>query len=56
LHVDTNVDAASVSTPKKRCDVLLLPAVMFPEKLRRAIRPYMTVVVRLWFMFHLRPL
>jgi len=45
-----------VSNPKKRCDVLLLPAVMFPEKLRRAIRPYMTVVVRLWFMFHLRPL
>lgn len=56
LHVDTDVDAASVSTPKKRCDVILLLAVMFPEKLRHAIRPYMTVAARGWFMSHLWPL
>ncbi len=56
LHVDTDVDAASVSNPTKRCDVVLLPAVMFPEKLRHAIRPCMTVVARGWFMSHLRSL
>jgi len=60
LHVDTDVDAAAVSTPTTRCDVCtcfcatLLPAVMFPEKLRHAIRPYMTVAARGWFMSHLR--
>ena len=56
LHVDTDVDAASVSTPKTRCDVLLLSVVMFPEKLRHAIRPFMTVAAREWFMSHLRQL
>jgi hypothetical protein len=48
LHVDTDVDAASVSTPTTRCDAMLLPGVMFPEKLRHAIRPCMTVAVREW--------
>jgi hypothetical protein len=56
LHVDTDVDAASVSTPKTRCDVILLPAVMFPEKLRHAIRPHMTVAACGWFMSHRQPL
>jgi hypothetical protein len=42
LHVDTDVDAALVSTPTTHCDVctcscaMLLPAVTFPEKLRHA--------------------
>jgi hypothetical protein len=56
LHVDIDVDAASVSTPTTRCDVLLYPVVMFPEKLRRAIRPYMTVAACEWFITHMQQL